>query len=505
MLNINKSFFLTVFITGASVLIIEIAAVRILSPTFGSSLYVLSSVLTVILFGLSFGYWYGGKLSDREQSIEKLYSIIAVSGLCTLILFSSSKWLLPILGSYLTPMTGPLIFSLGLFFTPAFLLGIVSPYIIKLQSINTPPEEIGSVIGATFFWGTFGSIFGSLIAGFILIPQLGITKTILLVSYTLIGYGIMLPILTGHPLRTKKITIYIILTILFSSFIYLQSEIEDSKYVYTDDGMYSTVSIIDKEINNKVVRFLVRDTNKSSAIYLESNSIISVFNNFIPLQETLVPNLKNVLVLGGGAYTIPRVMTANYPELKIDVVEIEPDLFSLSQKYFGLNNTENITNHIMDARVFLNQRSTKKYDFIFGDVFGTDLSVPFHLTTKEFYRLVKNHLSPDGIYIMNVTGIPKTNQPSLAGSVFKTLHSVFDTVKSYRLDDDVSEFQNMILIARNSNLPINISAWDLSKTNSPIYELRRETLRLENELILTDDHSPVEYLMSKQRPVSQTI
>jgi len=344
MKNSNNKLFATVFITGAAVLIIELAAVRILSPIYGSSLYVLSSVLTVILGALSVGYWYGGKMSDREHSIDTLYSIITISGLSVLTLSLLSGWLLPTYGPELSTAAGPLVFSLILFFIPAFLLGIVSPYIIKLQSVDTKIEKIGAVVGATFFWGTFGSIFGSLATGFILIPHLGVTRTIVLVSLTLVALGIMMPLFSNRPLNKKRVAIFLVATSILCTSLYLQNMNINESFVYAEDGIYSSIKIKDTAVNKKTVRALLRDTNNSSAVILNSKELVAPYTKFTLLYKSLVPNSKNILILGGGAYTTPRTLTHRDPSLKIDVVEIEPGLFNLSKEYFDLSDTTNIRN-----------------------------------------------------------------------------------------------------------------------------------------------------------------
>lgn len=495
----DRTLFFTVFITGAAVLIIEITAVRILSPIYGSSLYVLSSVLTVILAALSIGYWYGGKRSDQKQSTETLYSIIALSGLCVLGLLLFAQLLLPTFGPSFSPQVGPLLFSFGLFFIPAFLLGTISPYVIKLQSLTTPIEHIGSVVGATLFWGTSGSIFGSITTGFWLIPEIGVTRTIVLVSTLLIALGILMPLITGHPLQRKKVVIFLSSALILGILLQIFDAKHRNEYVYMDDGIYSSIKIKDITLNQRPVRILTRDTNNSSAIYLNSKELVFPYAKFVHTYSKLISDPQNALILGGGAYTIPRALTHHDPNLLIDVVEIEPVLFTLSQQYFDLSDVSRITNYQMDGRVFLRQQKTKKYDFVFGDIFSTDQAAPFHLTTYEFYKLVKSNLSPDGIFFLNVVGTPNNSSPSLVGSIAKTLSVVFPTVKAYGLDSDPSTLQNIVFVARNGETPININAWDTRKISDTVTELDFDDVRLGHEILLTDDHAPIDYLMVKQK------
>jgi len=496
--TINPNLLLTVFITGAAVLIIEVAAVRVLSPFYGSSLYVLSSVLTIILTALSIGYWYGGKLADRQQSVAVLYSIIAGSGICVLFLLLLSKLLLPTFGSLLSPSVGPLIFSFGLFFFPAFLLGIVSPYVIKLQSLSTSIEHIGTVVGATFFWGTCGSIVGSLATGYLLIPNIGLTRTIMLVGTTLVALGVLMPLREKQPLDKKRVFLFLSTAVILGLTLAFVTAKQKSPFLYSSDGEYSSIRIKDFYLDQRPVRFLLRDTNHSSAIYLNSEELVLPYARFFMLADKLVPDSKNALVLGGGAYTIPLAMTHLNPNIQVDVVEIEPVLFELSKQYFNLSDTSRITNYVMDARVFLNKKDLKQYDYILGDVFGTDLATPFHLTTEEFYQQVSNHLAPSGVFFLNVVGIPVTSQPSLIGSLTKTLRAAFPTIKAYTFGNNPSEVQNVVFVAREDDGPINISIFDIMRVSSRIVELNLDEQDLSGEIILTDDHAPIEYLMSKQ-------
>jgi len=184
---------ISVFITGACVLIIEVVAVRVLSPHYGNTIFTVSSVISVILAALSIGYYAGGKFADRHPSLRWFFGIILVSGLVVLIIHFLGTIILPILSTSLSLVSGPLVSSLLLFLAPAILLGTLSPYAIKLQSVQVPEQGVGSVSGKIFFWSTLGSIIGSLLAGFVLIPNFGI-------DYIFITTGVVLFLLGFIPL-----------------------------------------------------------------------------------------------------------------------------------------------------------------------------------------------------------------------------------------------------------------------------------------------------------------
>lgn len=505
----------TVFTTGAAVLIVEVIAVRVLSPYFGTSLYVLSSVLTTILAALSFGYYVGGRISDRLPSHKPLYTIITVSGISILLLEYVSLVILPIVGASFSVVSGPLLLSLLLFFLPAFLLGIVSPYVIKLQSLHAETLHLGTVVGATFFWGTIGSIAGSLASGFYLIPFIGITKS-------LVGTGLILGILgilgefllsdqgeETFPIkeRIKNRALYLcvslLLVIVLTKLILTTHTQLIKNVVYESEGIYSHILVYETNHLGHPVRALKRDTNNSSATLLDSYDLVFGYAQFSELYTTLKPDAKRYLLIGGGAYSIPRTLVARDEDLTVDVVEIEPVLFELAQEYFDLSDLTRINNHIMDGRVFLS-RSNERYDVIFGDAFGTDLGVPNHLATREFFLEAKEHLAPNGVFLLNFIGTLYEEPATLTGSLLKTMKSVFPNVKAYAFNKSHPDSrQNIMVIARNGSDVIDLDGIRISDSNStelslPALELDLSNFDLEDEIIFTDDRAPLEFLMFKQ-------
>lgn len=505
----------TVFITGAAVLVIEVTAVRLLSPFFGSSLFVLSSVLTIILGALSLGYYVGGRISDRFPFHEPLYTVIAVSGLSVLLTQLIAGSALPLHSASLSIISGPLIFSFVLFFIPAFLLGIVSPYIIKLQSEGTPREHVGSVVGATFFWGTVGSIIGSLLTGFLLVPLYGVQHSIIGTGFILVLLG-----LGGNiaitSLKEKSFAVYrivdkqgkyIVLIALLSLIVFVLIEETsvrpDRNVLLESDGLYSHILVYEGQHAKGTIHLLERDANNSSAILQDSFDLIFGYSQFAEYYPLLQEKTDNFLLIGGGAYSIPRTLVARDENIVVDVVEIEPVLFDIAKEYFDLKDTTRINNYVMDGRVFL-AKSDTKYDVIFGDAFGTSLSVPEHLTTKEFLLEVQNSLTPDGIYFLNYIGAFSDDAPTLTGSLVKTLVEVFPNFKMYSFNKaNPQSKQNIMFVARNGETEIDFGDQNIFTTGGQEFfiselEISSDRIDFDRELVLIDDRAPVEYLMAKQ-------
>lgn len=522
-LTIRKILLTTVFTTGTSVLIIEVAAVRFLSPHFGSSLYVLSSVLTTILLALAIGYYFGGKLSDRFPYYTLLYVIIGLSAFATLFLTCVSIVTLEKYGNVLPLLIGPLVFSLLLFFIPAFLLGIDSPYVIKLLSKDVDDSTRGEIVGSTFFWSTAGSITGSIVSGFILIPMLGLINTMTLVGLVLLTLSFLGSFLVKKKLaqsgnyderndRSFRLPIILILVGSLLSLLFIYTKTDNPDIVFQTDGYYSKIIVIDGEYKDKQVRFLKRDTNNSSAIFLGENNFVYRYTQFVDTYPDLLNNPKNFLVLGGGSYTIPRHLHLDNPNLSIDVVELEPKLYEISKKYFELPETDKIKNYIQDARVYMS-RTKKKYDLIFVDAFNSGHYIPNHLITTEFMTLLKERLSPEGVLMINLISTRIPFKRSLTGSFSKTLLKTFPNTKLYVIDAETppESLQNLMFISRNGNKAINPNPdFTITRNYSSTGKTNKETniseleinpydLVEEKDIVFRDLHSSSEILLLKNR------
>jgi spermidine synthase len=510
----------TVFLTGSAVLIIEVTAVRILSPYYGSSLTVFSSILTIVLGALSLGYYVGGKLADRAPRHQPLYALIALSGVAILISTLLATYVLPGGSTLVSSVWGPLIFSGLLFFIPAFLLGVDSPYVIKLQSTRFPVEETGRVVGATFFWSTVGSITGSLLTGFVLVPTFGVKLTIVGTAVCLVILGVVGSLVVSRLGDERDHTWYeifrkqglffvsvIIVTLALVGSIKANQTLgkQTAATIFSDDGLYSYLRIDEGYYRGKLLRILHQDTNNSSAVYMDNYDLPFGYAQFAPLFPDLVPDAQSFLMLGAGSYTIPRTLLVQHPELQITVSELEPSLLGIAEDYFDFDHADRIQNELVDGRVLLS-RSDATYDVIFGDAFGSDLSIPFHLTTREFFTEVKASLNPEGVFMLNYIGRFNQPAPSLTGSLIATLRSVFPTVSVYALNpDSPTTTQNIIIVARNGSTPITFAdTRQIDQTNGEtklVSELAYPVSRIPTagEYILTDDFAPVEYLMVAQR------
>lgn len=411
----------------------------------------------------------------------------------------------------LSLFTGPIIYSVFLFFFPAFLLGMDSPYIIKLISELTDPETSGKYVGTTFFWSTIGSICGSLSAGFWLIPNYGVQDTILYTGFMLVAIGLCTPLLLRNQYKISKeelhayiffVTITIIGSFLLLYFNSINAK-ESEGTLFSYSGFYTEIRVEEVKSPTLTIRQLRRDTNQSSAVFLENYEHVYAYTEYADLYTSLDQETKKVLVLGGGAYTVPRRYVAKDKTIEVDVVEIEPSLFPLAQKYFDLTDTSRINNYVSDARTFV-ESGTSTYDFIFVDVFGSALDIPFHLSTDEFFKSLAKILADDGVIVINSIGAIHSGENNFPAGLYKTLRnnfvqtSVYQT-KIHRLD----AIQNIMFVAHNNGdvEAINSFIIDTKTTGtSTLKSLQIDTSPLVNSPTeaLTDDHAPVEYMLAEQ-------
>lgn len=490
-----------VFLTGACVLIIEIVATRILSPYYGNTIFTVSSVIGIVLAALSVGYYFGGKYADKYPAEKVFYSIILISGLSVILLHLLTLFLLPSLGYSLSIISGPIISAIIFFFIPSLLLGTLSPFAIKLQGQHFPEKGIGSITGEIFFWSTLGSIFGSLFTGFVLIPQFGISQIILTVAIILIILGLF-PLLKIGILKKSisKIILFSIIGILLMSTF---TAFKNNNVVYSQDGIYEKITIYDGQYAGKPTRFFQQDRSSSGAMFLDSDELVFDYTKYYALYEVFKPDVKNALVIGGGAYSIPKALLKDLPDATVDVSEIEPSLYELAQKYFKVAKTERLNNYTDDGRRLLHD-TDKKYDLIFSDVYYSLFSIPAHFTTQEFFKIAKDKLSENGIFVANLIGDLSRQEPSLIMSEIKTFQTVFPNSYFFTVDaPDKIGSQNIIFVGYNSNKKIDFNDPKITKDENPIIQsLGKKVINLDRfefskYPLLTDNFSPVEYLTAQ--------
>lgn len=486
-----------VFITGACVLVVELAATRILAPYFGNTIFTVTSVISVVLAALSLGYYLGGRLADRRPSKRIFYAIVLAGGIGVFTLYWLQITLLPTLGNYLPLTTGPLIVSVILFFAPSFVLGTLSPFAIKLQQeqLKRQGVGIGTISGEVFFYSTLGSIAGSLLAGYVLIPHVGVRATMIGVAAVLVALGLIpLTLLSKDKKFGAKFGILIALVLAVTMFAN-----PTQQAVYSSDGIYEKIVIRDGTFQGRPTRFLLQDRSSSGAMFLDGDDLVYDYTKYYALHEVFTPNANRVLVIGGGAYSIPKAYVKELPNATVDVAEIEPSLIDLAERYFNTPRDEPRLQHfVQDGRRLLHD-ANEKYDVIFSDVYQSLYSIPMHFTTKEFFQTAYDQLNDNGMFMANIIGSFDRRTPSLIFSELKTLQAVFPHVYVFGTESPSSlDPQNIIVVAHKSSQPVVFDQQQLAQSRHQVIQtlaaqqFDASTTDLTPYPLLTDDYAPVE-------------
>lgn len=491
-----------VFTTGAAVLMVEVTATRVLAPHFGTTIYMLSSVIGVILAALSCGYWAGGRLADRAASLAVFFHLILASGISLIVIDLLIAYVLRSFSARLPLISGPPLAATILFFVPSFLLGMLSPYAIKLLHVHAPQRGIGSTAGGVFFWSTLGSIVGTFLAGFYLIPNVGVGEIILAIGLVLCALGL---IGAANASRRRSRLPEMLLIIILSLAAWAVTRAGLAGIVHAEEGIYQSIFIIDKNHHGRPIRYLYQDRNPSGTMYLDTRESAHPYASYYALYQLFknADSIKHALVIGGGAYLVPLNLLRDLPHVQVDTVEIEPSLVTLAEEYFALPHTPRHRPFTADGRRFL-QQSDVRYDFIFGDPYYSYYTVPAHLATVEFFQLVADRLTDEGVFIANVVGSLTPDDPSFALSEMRTFLAVFPNSYFFALESPVQpDPQNIIFVGYKGTARVDVAAQSRTAGGDsllhalPAQQIDLSRLKLTTHPLLTDNFAPTDYLAAQ--------
>ncbi len=495
----TRKLYLIVFSTGAVIMILELIGSRILAPALGTSIFIWTSLIGIILGAMSLGYFLGGKLADKNPSVKIFSLIIFTSGLLVFFIIIMKTSVLE-LSVFLGIKNGAVFSAVVLFALPAVLLGAVSPYAARMAMKKV--ESSGRTVGNLYAVSTFGSIVGTFLAGFYLIPNFGSTNILYALSFLLF----FISVLSYHSkIRTMKMLAGFLILFGFSLIV---SATEKEDFIVNEDSAYSRIRIYDrKDENGKITRIMGVENFSDSGMFLDSEELVFDYTKYYRLGEVFKKDIKRAALFGGAAYSVPKDFLRRNKEGTIDVVEIDPKTTELSEKYFRLNiNDERLNIYHEDARIFLNrtERENKnKYDVVYNDAFSSAHSVPFHLTTKEAVEKIYNILNDDGVYIMNAISSISGEKSKFFRSEYKTIKEKFENVFIFPIiaieKNTAEKPQNIMIVA--AKRAVNID--DILENNKEgemgellehyyKYEIKTDDIK-----ILTDDFAPTDYYASK--------
>ena len=491
---------LSVTLAGMAVLVIEIAATRMLAPYFGNSIYTISSVIGSVLAALGLGYYAGGALADRRPSERGFFAVIVIAGFAVLLLQLLNAVLLPAIAYRLSLVHGPLVVSALMFILPAFFLAMLSPYAIALLHARAG-GGVGKATGQVFFWSTLGSIAGSLGTGFVLVPRFGIGSIVLAVGVGLVLLG-SAGLALARPRAGAAPWVLALVGLASGAALWHVARAEHPGDVYAADGVYNRIVIRDIRLHGRTARVLWQDLGVSGGQFLDDGRMAFDYTKYYELVRLFTPELKAALAIGGGAYTVPRAILRTSPRAVVDVAEIDPALHGLAVRYFSLPADARLRNHVLDGRRFLHD-APGGYDLIFADAYHSLISAPPQFATREFFELAHRRLADNGVLIANFYGSLAGDSAATIYAVLRTLRSVFPQVYAIATRDAASDaLQNIILIGHKAVPPgrrvdlrraADIEFDEPQLQSVAARELRPSDAELEAYPVLTDDYAPLEY------------
>ncbi len=486
---------LIVFTSSACIMILELVAGRIIAPYVGVSLYTWTSVIGVVLAGISLGNYLGGRLADRWASLRLLGGIFMLGGLLSFGILA-----VDVLGR-VTPGDWPivveiLVLTTALFLVPCVILGTISPVVAKLTVRDL--AKTGSTVGKIYASGTAGSIVGTFATGFLLISWFGTHTIVWGVALVLLALGLLF-LLSG---RWQLMLLFALILASGSMLAFRRGWLRGP---CTRETNYFCIKVQEEERDGEPVRVLILDRLVQSYTSLNDPTRLVYGYERMYAEVTAFRTQRDdhlrALFIGGGGYTFPRYMEAVYPNSDIHVIEIDPGVTQVAHDLLGLSRDTKIVTYNKDARIFLERKPTEAYDLVMGDAFN-DFSVPYHLTTKEFNDRVRAWLEDDGLYFVNIIDGPRGDfLRAYTHTLRQTFRHVYlaPTIESWRQ----SPRSTFVLIASDAPLDlvalktIDAGDGDPFLARQMISQKEIDALLTEGRVVmLTDQYAPVDQMLA---------
>ncbi len=433
-----------VFISGAAVLAVEILGTRILGPFYGVSLYLWSALITVTLLALSIGYGVGGRWADRAPLYSRLSALLAAAGVWLLVI----PWLRTPLFAGVESIglrAGVLLVALVLFGPPLTLLGMVTPFAIRLRAKRV--EEIGKTAGDLFAISTVASVLSALATGFWLIPSVGVMRLTQSIGLALLIAAAIAWIAGSREragARSRVGPAAILLALIVVGALVLAGAERfrtDPAIVAVRESPYTEIRVIDRDSR----RFLLLDGGIHTVVDPASGATYFPYVPVVDLAKLFFDEPGRLLVVGLGGGSI--VHSFHEDGWSVDAVEIDPSVIEVARDHFGLR-PEQSRIHTTDGRRFF-QQTDETYDLAVLDAFGSG-SIPFHLVSREAFALVANRLAPGGVVALNIEALGW--QDPLVAAIAQTLRTSFSDVIALPIAEPPDQVGNLVILAANRRL-----------------------------------------------------
>ncbi len=501
----KKYLYFTVFVSGMTTLGIEFAASRLLGSVFGTSNLVWASIIGLILIYLTVGYFVGGKWADRHPKFDVFYSILICGAFAAgLVPFIARPVLYTAADAFDQLQVGVLLGAfttvLVLLIVPITLLGTISPFAIRL--VLTDSKKAGQVSGRIYAVSTLGSFLGTFTPDLLLIPWLGTRMTFVVFSLFLMIVGLIgLGLSSGWRSVVKWIWMPLLL-IVFGILWGSGPVKKTADQIYEKESAYNYIQVLEKD----GYRYLRLNEGQGihSIYHPEQETFWGTWMQVLPAPFFNSPpftpsDVDNVAIIGLAAGTTARQATSAFGPIPIDGFEIDREIINVGQNYFEMTG-DNLNPIAQDGRWGL-AHSEKSYSIISIDAYRPPY-IPWHLTTKEFFTIVYDHLDSRGALVINVGRTPEDEK--LLSGLTATIQSVFPSVFVM----DVPGTYNSIIyatvqITSPEYLKENLALLrDTDSANSTLVSAMRIALENLRELpedgqVFTDNKAPIEWITNQ--------
>ncbi len=481
---------LLVFLAGVGSMATEICASRLLAPFYGSSTVVWANIIGLILASLALGYWLGGRWADKRPSARLLgFIVLAAAALIAAIPFVARPFLHASIGGIESLSAGAVVGSffaaLVLFAPPVVLLGMVTPFAVRLSVTST--EAAGTAAGRVFALSTAGSLVGTFVPALVTIPLIGTQRTMLLAA-TLVALG-------GTMVLGRR---WLLLAAAIAALVLIPPGLvrPQAGVVYEGESLYQFIQVVQQGSGAAESRDLYLNEGYAVHSQWHADSVFTggEWDMFLTLPALLGRPARAVAILGNAAGTTARAYATLFPTAHLDGVELDPQVTAVGDRFFDLRGASTLTVHSADARPFL-AASHARYDLILIDAYRQPY-VPFYLTTREFFRLCRQHLAADGIVALNVSTVP--GDTGLADGIAGTLAWEFPQVFAWQ----ALRFNQLVIGLTAPASPAELRARLAAATPAsvrPLTDLLSIQMqpRSRSDDPWTDDRAPVEWITDR--------
>jgi spermidine synthase len=481
----------TATVTGAAVMMLELLGTRVIGPFYGVSMFVWSSLISVTLISLAVGYFLGGRLADSGRM--DLSAILVAAGLATAAVPLLRVPVLTVTNG-LGLRAGAFLSALMLFFIPLTILAMVGPYVVKMLVARR--EKVGTVSGSVMALSTVGSVVGTLMLGFFLLPLVG-TQTILYAIAGVLmfgGVGLRMWFRAAGSRKHGSPSALVALCLVGGSVGAIErsrsNSQDDYRLVYEAESPYARIRVLDDQ--RRSVRWLMSDASVISAYRIGTNEVPFPYLALLQGLPHYNPQGKRALVVGMGAGYLPMVLEEH--GVATDAIEIDPEVVRAAAEFFPFKRPRRLI--VGDARYEVS-KLTDRYDFIIHDCF-TGGSVPAHVLSVEMLRTLRTRLNDGGIFALNFFGFNQGADAAALEAVVATIRAVFPHTRVLTTQPGANPIDNIVFA---SDRPIVAATHDGACSLSPRAwsflegtENREVLIPTTAGFVITDDFNPLETL-----------